>query len=1160
VSDQSEVPRSERKHVSASHDSPAWAMVAELGRARLVVPPLGATPPDEIAAVGDRWHWGTRPLDRMKLYLFDVKMVAHEIAAHGPMFSLSHGGHGINSYALTLVSTAPSGDVAIFTQGGLWGGYSDEERDLARINATYQEIAAAWAELADGRRSDRVRWLAFASELRGERGIIDLDALRAGADEPVERFDALVPIERVLEAVRERRAQSVATARSSLRAAVPQLAEALRTLADDAHLVINVRGSNRYVQLATFRPNLRAETIGQRFLAQDGEGMSVDQLVWLAERGWHDADDGGNLWREWIPADEDEAAAAAIEVLITIHGVTELEEVWFQSSDDGALQALEGATAAPAPSAAEDSTPLTPATRFAMEHDTEADDLPLLSDPDLLQRLQPVAVVDYVSHDSVLELLAFADDRVFRRHAGRWVEDPAWRDVLPDAPARSIAVLDRETLARVERQVDQATFDQPWVPFAADDVSMYWPSHRPESDGVFDWSAFADEISFGDRRSVAEEPAASTSEQIDLRTAPQTVPLGELIPALGTLSGAIPPHLVPTSCQSALLSNAPTWERLAASTIGDVLRWRGVGPGRADHILRFALRSGELAVAPSADDDRGDAQRSRADKALRLVAAWAVHQGVRTGLGDALQAARRPGTPRSVVAAADILETIELSAIALPPEERSFDAHQSALDLLASFEGREAVILERVLADGLRPVPTLEEIGRELGVTRERVRQIQVKVAERLDALLQTETYDVLVARAELLAAQIGAACPVDHLPRELQPGSALTDELFAYLAGPYRMVDGWLLRRDRGTSPAEVAIDAFDAVTDEDGVVAADALFDALSSMGVAPRWHLPLLETADGIRPLDGHFVRWGSNVQRLTAVLAIAGRPMTNTELVERVLAADPEVNPRTLTNTLARDEFRRVGRGRYALAKWDGEDYRGIVAEMADMLVDGPRPIAELAADLVERFGVSATSVSMYATMHPRFIAAEGEVRLRRDDEPYEITATLEDTARCYQIDGAWAWRVPVDHDLLRGSGRPVPEAFAAHLGARPTHPITLRSGDQEIKVGWGMYPAIGSLRRRAEELELVQGDWMFVRHSSSAGLSFLPLPSWRLQAATPEERARLLVGSTEDDPRDLATCLADALGIAATEAHLPDVVRVLEARGETDILTALEGAA
>src|SRR5690606_9924858 len=273
------------------------------------------------------------------------------------------------------------------------------------------------------------------------------------------------------------------------------------------------------------------------------------------------------------------------------------------------------------------------------------------------------------------------------------------------------------------------------------------------------------------------------------------------------------------------------------------------------------------------------------------------------------------------------LETIELSAIALPPEERSFDAHQSALDLLASFEGREAVILERVLADGLRPVPTLAEIGRELGVTRERVRQLQVKVAERLDALLQTEADDVLVARAELLAAQIGAACPVDHLPRELQPGSALTDELFAYLAGPYRMVDGWLLRRDRGTSPAEVAIDAFDAVTDEDGVVAADALFDALSSMGVAPRWHLPLLETADGIRPLDGHFVRWGSNVQRLTAVLAIAGRPMTNTELVERVLAADPEVNPRTLTNTLARDEFRRVGRGRYALAKWDGEDYRG-----------------------------------------------------------------------------------------------------------------------------------------------------------------------------------------------------------------------------------------
>jgi hypothetical protein len=147
-------------------------------------------------------------------------------------------------------------------------------------------------------------------------------------------------------------------------------------------------------------------------------------------------------------------------------------------------------------------------------------------------------------------------------------------------------------------------------------------------------------------------------------------------------------------------------------------------------------------------------------------------------------------------------------------------------------------------------------------------------------------------------------------------------------------------------------------------------------------------------------------------------------------------------------------------------------------------------------------------------------------------------------------------VRVDYDLLRGSGRTIPEAFAAHLGATPTHPVFLKAGDQEIKVGWGMSAVIGSLRRRAEELELVEGDWMFVRQSSPAGLSFLPLPGWKLQAATPDERARLLVGASEEDERDLATCLADALGIAATQVELSDSVRVLEARCEADVLAAV----
>jgi hypothetical protein len=646
------------------------------------------------------------------------------------------------------------------------------------------------------------------------------------------------------------------------------------------------------------------------------------------------------------------------------------------------------------------------------------------------------------------------------------------------------------------------------------------------------------------------------AEALDLQDAPRDVPLGTLVPALTALAGEIPPHLVPTSCKSGLLNNAPRWEQLAAATIADVLLWSGVGLGRAEHILRFASRSHEFQPTTVPTEVRAVAARSEIDAALRLLAAWAIHCGGTTGLEEATQSARRPGTPPSVVAAADLLETIDLTTIALSPEERSFDHGQAALRLLASFEGRDLAILERVLAAGLRAVPTLEEIGDRFGITRERVRQLQGPLEETLERRLRTEEFDVLVGHAQVLSAQVGVACPVTHLPAELQPGSSLADELFAYLAGPYRLADGWLVRRDLGTSPGDLAKGTFDSVASDDGIVPADALFDALSSAGVEPRWHLALLRGADRIAVLGGHYVRWGTHVERLTSMLATAGRPMTSDELAAQARSVEPDIQVRSLLNRLADDDFRRIGRDRYALAAWEGDEYRGIVSEMETALAGGQQPIAGLSTDLADRFGVAAASVAMYATMHPKFVADDGVVRLRRDDEPYEIRTTLEESARCYLIDGAWSWRVPVDRDLLRGSGRAIPEAFAADLGATPTHPVVLKAGDQDLKIGWAMKPHVGSLRRRAEELELVEGDWMFVRHSSSAGVTFLPLPNWKVQAATPDERVRLLVGASEDDDRDLARCVADALGIADTRVELAACVRVLEARGEADVLEAL----
>lgn len=466
---------------AAAHSS-AWDMIGTLTKSRLVVPPLGATDPSQISAF-DRWHWGTRELGMRELYLFDVEAVARNIIDHGPLFSLSHGGHGANSYALTLLTSAPSGDAVFFTQHGLWGAYSDEDKDIARINDAYQHVAGQWAEIDDGPRSNRVRWLVFSSVMRNETGIVDLGALRGGRGESaIDRIDH----DSLFDELKVRRARRAASIErpAPLLGIVPALAEALRRLDDDSHLVIGIHGSTRYVQFATFRPNLRLETIGPRYLEESGEVVPVDELVWLADRGWHDADDGGNLWQEWIPADEEAAARAAVEALVDVHGATDLEQVWFQSEDDDALTALDAhSPPAPAPAVTTKLEPTTRAGRAA------AINAALRGEPQRLPSgAKVVAVVDYNARDQILEVLALSGGEILRRHDGRWREDPEWRMVFRNAPARSIVPLTQQQFDKVLPQVDRSTAGKPWKPFKVSRHERYWPSHRPNDPDLFDWS------------------------------------------------------------------------------------------------------------------------------------------------------------------------------------------------------------------------------------------------------------------------------------------------------------------------------------------------------------------------------------------------------------------------------------------------------------------------------------------------------------------------------------------------------------------------------------------------------------------------------------------------------------------------------------------------
>lgn len=488
-----------------SHESEdaAWGMVEALAAMGLVVPPLGSVAPATLRRPHD-FQWVNRDVDIATLYAFMLDTVADDIAEHGATYVFAPVRN-----SLIWMSTAPSGNVVVWWQGRFGSTYTGvTDGDVDYVNSVFKRVARAWAaEESTTAPTGAVRWLVY--QQFGRTGYIDLDEVRAGvgiddahhetgsADDANDANDLLVavlescataPQEMQTHLEPESTPQSEA---NELRSAVsprdssdklsagappiggivPQLAEALRRLADDSHLVISVHGSIRYVQFATFRPNLRLETIGTRYLDDVGEAWSVDEVVWLADHDWHDADDDGNLWRDWIPADETAAAQAAIDALINVHGVTSLDQVWFQSEDDDALAALDVAF---------------------------SEDLPTEPLPQIPAGAKIVAVIDYVAKNSVLEVLALTDTMVLRRHCGLWYPDAEWRNALPKAPARSIRALSQEEFDRVRPMVDYSTRDAEWQPLRTGNLEMYWPSHRPGDPDLYDWGSLADLPSLDD--------------------------------------------------------------------------------------------------------------------------------------------------------------------------------------------------------------------------------------------------------------------------------------------------------------------------------------------------------------------------------------------------------------------------------------------------------------------------------------------------------------------------------------------------------------------------------------------------------------------------------------------------------------------------------------
>jgi hypothetical protein len=544
---------------------------------------------------------------------------------------------------------------------------------------------------------------------------------------------------------------------------------------------------------------------------------------------------------------------------------------------------------------------------------------------------------------------------------------------------------------------------------------------------------------------------------------------------------------------------------------------------------------------------------------LAVIADWAVGELGLENLGDALEAARGDvHAPTEVRRGLAVLERTELTPLTTGSEV-GYDLRQAMRRLLATGD-RSKIVLERRVYGG-KDKQTLDQLGKTLGVTRERIRQIEGHLVKQIKECLQAKEFEVVHRAAARLRDDIGACRRLNAVPdlaawalgqrAAPSPEDALHARVLFTLAGPWREHAEWLLH-DASASVVPRTREAFEERLVE-GPITEDEAFEILAAHEIPEEDRPDWLAIVCRCRIIDGFVLHWrGSMADKAAAILALRGEPLTGDELME---ALGPGTNPRSFINQIQADaRFMRRGLKLYGLRHWGGEEYTTIKEEIEQEIErqGGVATIDHLISTLCEQFGVSESSVRAYAVSPPFVRTSDGRVTLGAGEASY-VRRPIEDCRGCFRVGPHWALRVIVDAELLRGSGRPVSVGVPQLLGMRPgeARHVTTPMGD--LLVRYSRQGTIGSLRKTALQLGCSEGDRLFVIFAGEA-IDFLSIPAAELRGVDGVERlARELGAEREADP---VSAIAYALGLPSDEYRLSAVRRRLVARKEEDLLALI----
>lgn len=438
-----------------------------------------------------------------------------------------------------------------------------------------------------------------------------------------------------------------------------------------------------------------------------------------------------------------------------------------------------------------------------------------------------------------------------------------------------------------------------------------------------------------------------------------------------------------------------------------------------------------------------------------------------------------------LAAASEFLNATTLSEILAPSIVRL----SSSIDLLSQIEaiGLDTIVDSRItytatILDGLQdlcarltatqrtvvelrllsfPPKTLAEAGAALDISRERVRQIQTKIVNRIQISLNP----AINATSAILRTQFGSIAQefdvdsrlVGLFPDDGTPGPLLARHLIKSELGYVKITNGVCLDPTAVDIVRQMRSAAYDL--SEDGIIDQPRLQASLPDDYWRKQWPL-LLRCCSFYEFLGSLCVRESARTRTKAALLSI-GEPATREQIGE--LCGVSEERAGSYLSSF--DAVVRADKSRWGLSEWIDDEYEGIVSEIIQRIQEdgGTTTTRRLFEELPRKFGVTTGSVRAYLQT-PRFALHDGHVSLA-DTSSLQLR-DIEDVIHGYDDRSLPYWSFAVHQRHLDGfSLSGVPPELAHHMGCSPDGGVHLQITNppecRNLSLHWRLSSHVGA---------------------------------------------------------------------------------------------------